>query len=1023
MKFAFRLILTVLMSLTSVALWAKMDAAHFAEVSQMSSGRWVKVSVDSCGVYQISHDKLRELGFANPSTVSVRGFGASALSGNNFDEKMPDDLPAASFVHTADGRLLFYGEGAVRVDVNNTGAITVKRNSSDVRGYYFLSDKPAEPKAIDAGHDFLAVELIEREEVNPGRGGAVYHEASMTDGRRSYRFRVKGHEHRDGFAEAILYYEFAALSGKPFAPEVILPTGLAEESRSVKAAMPTASVNGLFTNGHGQINFGGSVEDGEYEISFAMAEGTKADYAAMDKVALIYPSRESRLSFDEAQQYSEPKIVGEVAAQNLHGHDTPEMVIITTRDFYDAAEGLAEIHREYDGMTVRTVRQEDIFNEFSSGCRSTHAVRLYLKMLVERHPGVLKHVLLYGHSDYDRAKSAERGNLVCYETEDAEDASDDTSNYVSDKYFVMLEDNFKPKQLVFGKMSLNVGRIDVVRPEEGRKINSKIRRFVERQQDTNLYGEIVMYTGKGDANVHLYDAEERIERMSQYNSDLNFRRVQTVAYTEGISVKPEGRRLLGEMLKGGCGLMMYNGHSSMNFIGSEAIYDVAFVKQERYEDFPFAVILSCETYGFDRNSNELVNQMLSADNGGVIAAIASCRTMYRTVNIVVADAIVEQYALAQKETTIGDILRESHNNTVRSYSDLSRATNAICYNLCGDPALRIGAPDAKIKIETINGRPATETVEAEMLGRVRIAGIVEGCETFAGVATVRIFDKASTFTDQYGKEIQRDERLICEQRIAIAGGRFDAEIYIGESSVGSGTNRVVVTAISDDKTVKARGTCDALNIVDCTSEATTESAPRIEIGNIEIRPVAGKDKRSTRVTVEATIESESGLAMHGIGNMAALTIDGRRRVYPKVEITDSRHGRVVGEIDGLAAGRHKIEISATGSNGQHATETTEIEIGDIRATCSLTSDCRLAREECVMELTHNFADEPSGSLIITDDLGRTVFSRSGCSFPFVWDLRGNDGKHVSNGRYRAFAVVSDGFDRCGSNKLEIVVIR
>ena len=48
--------------------------------SSLSSGLWIKIHIDEEGIYQLSHERLRELGFSNQKNVHVYGYGAAQLN-------------------------------------------------------------------------------------------------------------------------------------------------------------------------------------------------------------------------------------------------------------------------------------------------------------------------------------------------------------------------------------------------------------------------------------------------------------------------------------------------------------------------------------------------------------------------------------------------------------------------------------------------------------------------------------------------------------------------------------------------------------------------------------------------------------------------------------------------------------------------------------------------------------------------------------------------------------------------------
>lgn len=1009
----------VLSAAVALTLHAGLQTGHFAEKSSLANGLWVKIAVDSCGVYKISHQQLRALGFDRPEKVSVRGFGACRLSDNIFSDELPDDLPPARFKHTPDC-LLFYGEGAVCVRANADGEVSVARNLYDTHGYYFLSDQSAdETNELITDHSVFAVEYVEHETFNPGRGGAIYHDEPLNNEVRYYGFNISDLAVGGGAEPVTLRYEFAAKSERPFAPEVILPNGVRAETVTVRPAEVTMAGNRLYTTGYGEMRLTGINKEGRYDIGFAIAEGETPKYAAIDRAWIIYPRNRQSGGIEE---YRQPEIVGKIGTQNLHGHTTPEAVIITTENLKSAAEELAEIHRVNDGTDVRVVTQDEIFNEFSSGSRNAHAIRLYLKMLCVRQPGRLRNVIMYGRSCWDRRSAVERASLICYEAERAEECADENRNYVSDKYFAMLEDDFDPSRPSFGRMSLNVGRIDVNNEEEGRHINEKIRHFINRRKESNVYANVVMFSDSGDEDTHLLDVEDKIALMSSYNPRLSFGRIHSSAYRlEGKSA-PAGRKALAEALKQGCGLMVYCGHSSPNALGSDALYDATSAKQNHYDDIPFALISSCETFGFDRNSVEIAKAMLNSDSGGAIGVIGACRDVYMDLNRSMADAIVERYALARPETTIGDIVREAHNYCIMAYKDEARATNAMCFNLCGDPMLKVGTPDARIIIETIDGRSIENVATlAVNSSRVRISGRIDRRDDFTGTATIKIYDRPEAVTTRSGKVIIQDQRILAEYGVSVADGRFETDIIVPEASEGEGANRIFIAAISDDGAVRATGVCNAMAIINGGVTAES-SAPRISVPEVDIINVSGKDIWSVNTVISSTIDSEDGLRTGRIGQGVTVTIDGHKRYSPTVRAVGEGSYSVVCEIEGLSAGRHSATVTATSHSGAIESVTTDFIIASQRVECRLACDSSLVRDRVVIELAHDFSDDPTGRLIVFDDFGRTVFSVDNCSFPFVWDLRGCDGKRVADGRYSVVALLHDSFDFGNTGRLEITVI-
>ena len=98
---------------------------------------------------------------------------------------------------------------------------------------------------------------------------------------------------------------------------------------------------------------------------------------------------------------SEPHFVSKIANQDLLGMTTPNLVIITHKDFKAEAERLA-IHRaSYNTWSVSVVTTEQIYNDFSAGRQDVSALRDFAKHLRDKNPSALKAILLFGKGSYD----------------------------------------------------------------------------------------------------------------------------------------------------------------------------------------------------------------------------------------------------------------------------------------------------------------------------------------------------------------------------------------------------------------------------------------------------------------------------------------------------------------------------------------------------------------------------------------------------------------------------------------------
>ena len=148
----------IILQLTAAAVAsAAITPAYFSSVSRLSTGKWVKIKITETGMHQISDAELTAMGFSDPKKVAICGYPAVSLSDYRLTSQTPDDVPVLPSIRH-NGKLIFYGEGAVRLRIgqNHSGGTyptEVIRNNYAGYGAYFLTDAlaPAAPAEIPVG--------------------------------------------------------------------------------------------------------------------------------------------------------------------------------------------------------------------------------------------------------------------------------------------------------------------------------------------------------------------------------------------------------------------------------------------------------------------------------------------------------------------------------------------------------------------------------------------------------------------------------------------------------------------------------------------------------------------------------------------------------------------------------------------------------------------------------------------------------------------------------------------------------
>lgn len=157
---------------------------EFEENSPLASGKWVRISIDETGLYEITYDELRAMGFEDPSKVALFGTGGYQLNFNLAESdgtpNYSDKMKPVAVMHTG-SKLIFYGAGTETMSAAPVGYSSkryrhrrMEKNVYSDRSYYLLTDT-SEPSAPDTNPISDKKNFIEK-----ATGfGYVYHERDL----------------------------------------------------------------------------------------------------------------------------------------------------------------------------------------------------------------------------------------------------------------------------------------------------------------------------------------------------------------------------------------------------------------------------------------------------------------------------------------------------------------------------------------------------------------------------------------------------------------------------------------------------------------------------------------------------------------------------------------------------------------------------------------------------------------------------------------------------------------------------
>ena len=744
------------------------------------------------------------------------------------------------------------------------------------------------------------------------------------------------------------------------------------------------------------------------------------------------------VAYDTAKKQMEVEFAGEIANQNLHGIETPDMVILTTAELMASAEQLAEAHRSHDGMTVAVIQHDKIFNEFSSATPDAMGYRRFFKMLYDRDPQKFKYVIMYGPSNWDNRGiiNEKKDRLLVYETLDPEYSFKETFAFASDCYFGMLKDDYDPAKIIKTQQQIPVGRMPVTNEAQAVSMNRKILRHMESLPSTTLYNTTLVMSDDGDSNQHLNQAEALAEALQKAHDASTIVRAHNSIYRWDVRDAKDLRTVAINALNRGVGMFVYVGHGSSDGFGAEQLWSHTITANTSYELPPIGMFATCTALGFDLGRNGIGEGMLFKEDGGMIAIISSCRTVYGNLNQDLALNVIREYAAAQDNATIGQIWLNARNKAIAAYKEDSQI-NTMCYNLGGDPALRILPPTYKVQLTKAPAEGQLQPLET-----VEIEGNIltpEGnlADDFNGILTLQLYDAPYDVdvlirnSGDAPKTIQLDQDILMTKTAEIKNGKFKttfaAPVPVHENS--DKINRLTFHADATDGR-RGDGIFRGLKV-----EATNDGNGDVEGSAPVIDYLAVNDAFNgdgSFVSNEVNIIASGSVSAVGINTSSAigagssLIIDGTRHITGAKEalrIGTDNTWKLSLPINNLEEGTHSATLTIADNSGRRTTQTISFILGSENAV-ELTADATTVRNEVTFDVFHMLGEINASRLIIEDRMGNTVYNNENPTFPLTLNLAAlENGGTMADGHYKAFVQMKGSTGKGSSPRVPFVLIK
>ncbi len=315
-----RPIIALLAAAAAITSASAFSPTQYNYESVLSSGHWVKVKVTQNAIHSFTDQQLIDMGFSDPSKVTVYGYGGAAIYTNTFlttssnpttAAAHPEDLPQI-YSTRYNGRLFFYGETSTR-----PGASTVSSSwQQDIRinryaqeGYYFLTDSQSRRSIPSSQFNYnnttqvtthKVAQLIDYNDESPASGGIHFFSKDIVANPDITPTFTLDNPSTDA-AAYLSYYAASKISTEQPEFTVTLPDGFTSISSYNGKGERVPNSSTIYSRCMGwQKFYPTTATEGTGSYAFSITPKTTPTYASYDWVFLHY-TRDNTFA-DESQR-------------------------------------------------------------------------------------------------------------------------------------------------------------------------------------------------------------------------------------------------------------------------------------------------------------------------------------------------------------------------------------------------------------------------------------------------------------------------------------------------------------------------------------------------------------------------------------------------------------------------------------------------------------------------------------------------------------------------------------------------
>lgn len=623
-----------------------------------------------------------------------------------------------------------------------------------------------------------------------------------------------------------------------------------------------------------------------------------------------------------------------------------DYLIITAPYMVQPALRLANHHRNIQGLHVKVVTTDKIYEEFSSGKQDIGAIRNFVRYVyynASSSNNRLKYLGIFGDTSIDFKDRLQNNNNVV-PTFHVISNTDKANSFMSDDFF----GNMDPEEGTIGgysydedggrksdidRLDLAIGRIVVDNVASANAIVDKIIHYSSKNSYGNWRTNFILVSDDPDdpSEAGLQESLDNLgDEISANKPYINVKKIHSDAFEQQTSAGgnryPDVNVAIEKALDVGAIVMNYFGHGGEDGLAHEAIYTKETAQELQNKDnLPCFVTVTCEFTKFDNPLRITAGELTFQNpNGGAISMVTSTRSVYINVGMQFNRELARP--MFGYDTDVPVVPAEALRLTKNQITSHNR--RAMFY--VGDPALPLAFPKQDIKITKMNGVPIGEAMDTlKALSRVKFEGEVHLengglMSDYNGTLEVKVYDKEveRRTLDNDGNGVFMDFKTLGEGlfngKASVKNGLFEFEFVVPRDiQIPVGNGRLSLYAQREGQLENQTGVNLDIKVGGLNENAPDDNeGPKIRLYMNDENFVNGGVTNANPILL-AKLEDENGInTASGIGHDIVAILDGDEanpmilNEFYQTEVDDFTQGTVNYKLNNLSEGVHTLKLKA-----------------------------------------------------------------------------------------------------------------